>query len=72
MAQIEVITEARVQYTCLLNDIDSQAVIECAAENDMDFAEAVNYLYNRGEIDLYGNSTESDFCTRSIDDAYEI
>ena len=72
MAQIEVITEARVQYTCLLDEFDSEKVIECAEENDMTLSEAVNYLYNRGEIDLYDNSVESDFCTRSIDDAYEI
>lgn len=59
--------KATVIYTCKLDDEDSQKVLDFLEKNsDYDITEAVDILYARGEIDLYNNSTESDFSTDEI------
>lgn len=71
---------ATVLYTCYLSDEDSEKVKEKAKElaeyyqgesvEDY-FAQAVEQLYAENEIDLYEESTESDFATESINSAWE-
>ena len=77
---IKVEATANVLYTCWLSDEDSEKVKEKAkelAEYYQDesvedyFAQAVEQLYAENEIDLYEESTESDFTTESIDRAWE-
>lgn len=77
---IKVEATAKVLYTCCLSDEDSEKVKEKAkelAEYYQDesvedyFAQAVEQLYAENEIDLYEESTESDFTTESIDRAWE-
>lgn len=65
---------ATVQYWCELSDEDSEKVdkyiSDCTAEDPMfppTLEDAVAELYSRCEINLYRDSTESDFDTRSID-----
>lgn len=59
--------KATVIYTCILDDEDSQKVLDFLEKNsDYDITEAVDILYARGEIDLYNSSTESDFSTDEI------
>lgn len=63
---------ATVQYWCILSDEDSEKVdkyISDHAEEDPTLEEAIGVLYGNGEISLYDDSTESDFLTRSIDNA---
>lgn len=63
----EVEVTATVNYVCYLNKEDSEMVREYAEENDLTLEEAVATLYGNNEINLYRESTESDFCTESID-----
>ena len=63
---------ATVQYWCILSDEDSEKVDEYMsdhAEEDPTLEEAIGVLYGNGEINLYDDSTESDFLTKSIDNA---
>ena len=64
---------ATVNYVCYLNEEDSKKVKRYAEKNDLTLEEAVATLYDKCEIDLYRESTESDFSTESIDavSAYE-
>lgn len=66
---IKVETTATVNYACWLSEEDSQKVIDYADENGLELREAVAELYADGKIDLYDDSTESDFSTESIDTA---
>ena len=66
---IEVKTEATVTYVCNLNEEDTKKVCDYANEQGLTLKEAVADLYADGKIDLYYNSTESDFSTESIDEA---
>lgn len=60
-------TKATVTYTCWLNEEDSQKVLDFLEMNpDYDATEAVSKLYADGEINLYEDSTESDFSTEEI------
>lgn len=69
---ITVEVKAEVEYTCWLNESDSQKVLDFLESNpDYDTAEAVAKLYADAEINLYENSTESDFSTEEIMNAYE-
>jgi effector-binding domain-containing protein len=65
--KITVETTATVTYTCFLTEEDSEKVINYADENGLELTEAVAELYANSEINLYHNSTESDFSTESID-----
>lgn len=62
---------ASVQYTCYLSMEDEEKVLQYAEDEDCSLEEAVFGLYSRGEINLYYNSTESDFSTESIDSVEE-
>lgn len=69
---ITVEVKAETEYTCWLNENDSQKVLNFLESNpEYDTAEAVAKLYADGEINLYENSTESDFSTEEIMAAYE-
>lgn len=70
---------ATVQYWCTLSEEDSEKVdkyiSDCTAEDPMfppTLEEAVAELYSRCEINLYADSTESDFDTRSIDSVESV
>ena len=62
--------EATVTYACWLSEEDEQKIRDYIGNTDLSTAEAVIELYNAGEIDLYKNSTESDFFTNYITGIY--
>lgn len=63
-----VTTTATVQYACSLTDEEEQKILEYVeAHPDMSLTDAVDELWQQGEIDLYRESTETDFSTESID-----
>lgn len=64
---IEVETTATVTYVCNLSEEDTKKVCDYADEQGLTLREAVKELYADGKIDLYDDSTESDFSTESID-----
>ena len=66
MARLAVTVEAVVTYTCFLDEEDSARVKEMAEEYDLTLEEAVRWLYNSNELNLYRNSVESDFATDEI------
>lgn len=66
MARLTVTVEAVVTYTCFLDEEDSARVKEIAEEYDLELEEAVRWLYNSNELNLYRNSVESDFATDEI------
>lgn len=61
---------AEVLYCCEISG-DDQQIIEQAMEleenEDKAIEEIVMELYQNGEIDLYAESTESDFSTQEIE-----
>lgn len=73
MMKIEAV--ATVYYTCTLSDEEEQLVVKYIKENPEIFefmdkkkaiTKAVEMLCEEDEIDLYEESTESDFCTDEI------
>lgn len=66
MARLAVTVEAVVTYTCFLDEEDSARVKELAEEYDLELEEAVRWLYNSNELNLYKDSVESDFSTEEI------
>ena len=58
--------EATVTYACWLSEEDEQKVRERIGDTDLSTADAVMELYCEGKINLYKNSTESDFSTDYI------
>lgn len=62
--------EATVTYACRLSEEDEQKVLDYIGDTDLSTADAVMELYYAGEIDLYKNSTESDFSTNYITEIY--
>lgn len=67
MATMAVTVEATVTYTCYLDEEDTAKVEALIEESDdLSLEDAVNELYTMGELNLYENSTESDFCTTEI------
>lgn len=66
MATMAVTVEATVTYTCYLDEEETAKVEALIGESDLSLEDAVYELYSTGEIDLYKNSTESDFCTNEI------
>ena len=58
--------EATVTYACGLNEEDDQKIRDYIGDTDLSTADAIMELYDAGEIDLYKNSTESDFSTNYI------
>lgn len=63
---MKVEVEAKVTYTCYLSQEDEQTVRDYVEENGGDFSTAVWECYCNNEINLYYNSTESDFSTEEI------
>lgn len=62
-----VTTVATVQYACHLTEEEAEKVRAKAEEEfDGDMIGAVWELYTEGTINLYRNSTESDFSTEAI------
>lgn len=55
--------EATVTYACYLDESESELVRQYAEEEDCSLEDAVMMLYTEDKINLYRNSTESDFCT---------
>lgn len=68
---MNVTVTATVQYTCFLNNEKACRVKAYAEQNDCTLEEAVWELYADDMLDLYDNSTESDFCTERIDQVEE-
>lgn len=64
---IKVETTAEVITTCYLTDEDEERVRAFMEENDCDLEDAVKELFWNNELNIYSQSTESDFHTRSID-----
>lgn len=64
---IRVETTAEVITTCILTDEDEEKVKAFMEENDCDLEDAVKELFWNNELDIYDQSTESDFHTQSID-----
>ena len=63
---MKVEVEARVTYTCDLSQEDEQIVRDYVEENGGDFSTAVWECYCNNKINLYHDSTESDFSTEEI------
>lgn len=64
---IRVETTAEVITTCILTDEDEEKVKAFMEENDCDLEDAVGALFWTNELNIYDQSTESDFHTESID-----
>jgi hypothetical protein len=62
--------EATVIYTCRLSEEDEKKVRDYIGDTDLSTADAVRELHEAGKIDLYKNSTKSDFCTNYITSIY--
>ena len=76
---IKVEVTACVLYTCVLSEEDGKKVKERArelaapySEDEKEYyAQAAKELYHEGIIELYADSTESDFSTESVERVYE-
>lgn len=55
--------EATVTYACRLSKEDEQKIRDYIGDTDLSITDAIMELYYANEIDLYKNSTESDFST---------
>ena len=64
---IKVETTAQVITTCYLTDEDEEKVKVFMEENQCDLEDAVKELFWNNELNIYSQSTESDFHTESID-----
>lgn len=64
---IKVETTAQIITTCYLTDKDEEKVKAFMEENECDLEDAVKELFWNNELDIYCQSTESDFHTESID-----
>ena len=62
--------EATVTYACKLSEEDEKKIREYIGDTDLSTADAIMELYDVGKIDLYKNSTESDFSTNYITSVY--
>ena len=63
-----VMVEAAITYACKLSKEEEQKIREYIGDTDLNIEDAVIELYNKGEIALYKNATESDFSTNHITD----
>ena len=64
---IKVEATAEVIITCYLTDKDEKKIRAFMEENNCDLEDAVKELFWDNKLDIYSNSTESDFNTQSID-----
>ncbi len=58
--------EATVTYACWLSEEDEQKIHDYIGDTDKSIEDAVMDLYDAGKIDLYKDSTKSDFSTTYI------
>ena len=63
--------EATVIYACRLSEEDEQKVRDYIGDTDLSTADAIMELYDAGKIELYKDSTESDFFTNYIAGVYK-
>ena len=63
---IRVETTAEVITTCYLTNEDEKEVRDFMEKYNCDLEYAVNSLFWTNKLDIYNNSTESDFHTESI------
>ena len=68
---IELTAIAEVWYACELTEEDEQKVREFMKSEGVSVAYAVRELWMRNEIEIYTNSTESDFHTQEIYDVVD-
>lgn len=68
---IRVETTAEVITTCILTDEDEEKVKTFMEKNQCDLEDAVKALFWTNELNIYDQSTESDFHTESIDSVEE-
>ena len=66
MARLVAMVEATVTYACWLSKEDEKKVLAYIGDTDLSMEDAIMELYNEGKINLYKNSTESDFSTNYI------
>ena len=64
---IRIETTAEVITTCILTDEDEEKVKAFMKQNQCDLEDAVRELFWNNELNIYSQSTESDFNTQSID-----
>ena len=64
---IRIETTAEVITTCILTDEDEEKVKTFMEENQCDLEDAVKELFWDNKLNIYDQSTESDFHTQSID-----
>ena len=64
---IRVETTAEVITTCILTDEDEEKVKAFMEKNQCDLEDAIKELFWTNELNIYDQSTESDFHTKSID-----
>ena len=62
--------EATVTYACQLSEEDEQKISDYIGDTDLSTADAIMELYDAGKIDLYKESTESDFYTNYVTGIY--
>lgn len=66
MKTITAVVEATVTYTCELNEEQTNKVLTYIGDTDLCLKDAIIELYFSGNLDLYNNSTESDFSTEAV------
>ena len=66
-----VMVEATVTYACKLSEEDEQKFREYIKDTDISMKDAILELYCGGKINLYKNSTESDFDTNDVTEIIE-
>lgn len=64
---MKLIATATVTYACEISEEEAQKIVDYAEEIDMPLSYAAWTLYQKGELNLYDNSTESDFSTEDIE-----
>lgn len=62
--------EATVTYACWLSEEDEQKIRDYIGDTDLSTADAIRELHYAGKINLYKNSTESDFYTNYVTEIY--
>lgn len=69
---IKLFSESTVECACTLSPKDEQKVFDFMKVTEMELEDAVKELWLRGEINIYWNSTKSDWNTNYIYDIESI
>lgn len=64
--KVSINTVAKVTYACWLNEEDSLKVAEYMEDYDVSVEEAVEALYDQGEINLYEDCNDVDCATEEF------